>query len=102
MEIIYWLAGALAVFLVFGYFRMPLIWWTLAAGLMLWYLSVIAGFAFTANIIMAGAFAAVALALNVAPVRRALITNRVLGKRFVSSSTRSCHLSANSAGDKCT
>ncbi|MBV8031333.1 MAG: acyl-CoA dehydrogenase [Betaproteobacteria bacterium] len=78
MEILYWLLGAVAVFLVFAYFRLPLAWWTLAAGLMTWYLSVIAGFSFSTNIILAGAFAAVALAFNVPALRQKLITNRVL------------------------
>ena len=79
MEIVYWFAGAVALTLVLGYFRVPLIGWTLAAGAMLWLLGVIAGLGLTGNLILWTAFAAVALALNVPALRRALITNRVLG-----------------------
>ncbi len=78
MELIYWFAGTIATVLVFGYFRMPLAWWTLAAGLLTWYLSVIAGFSYSTNLILGIAFAAAALALNVAPLRRKLLTDRVL------------------------
>jgi len=73
-----WILGVVAVFLVFGFFRMPILWWTLAGGLLALYLSFIAGFGFSANVVLFAAFAAVALALNVPPVRRALISNRIL------------------------
>src|SRR5258705_12280316 len=78
MAMLGWILGVVAVFLVFGYFRMPLLWWTLAGGLLALYLSVIAGFGFSANVVLFAAFAAVALALNVPPIRRALISNRIL------------------------
>jgi len=78
MEILYWIVGALAVFFVFAYFRMPLAWWTLAAGLMLVYLGAMAQFSFVTNVVLFTLFAAVALALNVPPLRRMLISNRVL------------------------
>ena len=35
MEILFWFVGAIAIFFAFAYFRMPLVWWTLAAGLIL-------------------------------------------------------------------
>src|SRR5437868_13480813 len=73
-----WILGVVAVFLVFGYFRMPILWWTLAGGLLAWYLSVIAGFGPVTNIILGIAFAAAALALNVSSLRRKLFTNRIL------------------------
>ncbi len=73
-----WILGVVAVVLVFGYFRLPLLWWTVAAGLMLWYLAAITQLSLTGHLILWIAFAAIALALNVAPIRRALITNRVL------------------------
>jgi acyl-CoA dehydrogenase len=73
-----WIIGAVAVFFVFAYFRMPILWWSLAGGLLAWYLSVVAGFGLVANVVLFGAFAAVALALNVVPVRRKLITDRIL------------------------
>src|ERR1044071_3738537 len=78
MQILYWFLGVVAVALVFAFFRMPLIWWTLAAGLMTWYLSVIAGFGFSANVVVSILFVAIALALNVPALRQKLITNRVL------------------------
>src|SRR4051812_48442764 len=78
MELIYWFAGVIATVLLFGYFRMSLIWWTLAAGLLAWYLSVIGRFSSLANISLTVAFLAVALALNVPVLRRKLITNHVL------------------------
>src|SRR4051812_45926087 len=78
MELLYWFVGVVATVLVFGYFRMPLIWWTLAAGLLTWYLSVIASFSLATNIVLTIAFLAVALALNVAVLRRKLLTDHVL------------------------
>ncbi len=78
MELVAWLLGVLATVLIFGYFRMPLLWWTLAAGLLTWYLSVIADFGFLTNLILGIAFAAVALALNVKALRQKLLTNRIL------------------------
>jgi acyl-CoA dehydrogenase len=70
--------GAFAVFLLFAYFQMPLIWWTVAAGLLGWYASVIGDFSPITSTILLALFAAAALALNVPPLRRALITNHVL------------------------
>ena len=35
--------GVIAVFFIFGYFGLPIVWWTIAAALFGWYLSVIAG-----------------------------------------------------------
>ena len=78
MEILFWFIGALAIFFVFAYFRMPLAWWTLAAGLMLVYLSVIAGFSTATNIVVFALFAVAALAFNVRPLRRAVISDRIL------------------------
>src|SRR5688572_26987211 len=72
------IAGVIAVVFVFGYFAMPLIWWTLAAGLLLWYLSVIAGFGFTTNVVLFSLFAIVAAISNISFLRRALVTNRIL------------------------
>ena len=51
-----WILGVIAVFLLFGYFRMPVIWWTLAGGLMAVYLSVIAGFGFMADVVLGFVF----------------------------------------------
>src|SRR5687767_6917664 len=71
--------GVIAVVFVFGYFAMPLLWWTLAGGLLLWYLSVIAGFAAVTNIVLACVFVVIAAVLNIPALRRALITDRILG-----------------------
>src|SRR5690242_14608116 len=68
----------IAVFLVFGYLGAPLIAWTVAAGLLGWWLSVLAAFGVTTNWILGIAFLAVAAILNIPPLRRALITNRIL------------------------
>ena len=62
--------GAVAVFLVFGYFGLPLIAWTLAGGALLWLV--------TTNLIAWAVFLAVAAVLNVPPLRRKLITDRIL------------------------
>ena len=78
MEILFWIAGAVAIFFVFAYFRMPLAWWTLAAGLMAVYLSVITSTGTVGNVILLGSFSIIALILNVPALRRALISDRVL------------------------
>src|SRR3981189_78682 len=78
MDMLGWILGVVVVFAVLGYFRAPTIGWTLAAGLLAACLSAIAGFGFAANVVLFGAFPAVALALNVPALRRALITNPIL------------------------
>ena len=70
--------GALAVFVVFAYFQMPLIWWTVAGALLAWYLSVIADLSFTGNILLFTPLAIVALVLNVPLVRRKVLTDHIL------------------------
>ena len=39
----WFIAGVFAVILVFGYFGVPILWWTIAAALLTWYLGAIAG-----------------------------------------------------------
>src|SRR6267143_6569000 len=78
MDMLGWIVGVVVVFVVLGYFRAPMIGWTLAAGLLAACLSAITGFGFAANVVLFGAFAAIALALNVPALRRALITNPIL------------------------
>jgi acyl-CoA dehydrogenase len=70
--------AAVAVVLVFGYFQLPLMWWTLAAALLAVYLSVIAQFGATANIVLGAVFVVLATLLNVPALRRALVSDRVL------------------------
>src|SRR3954469_2592509 len=78
MAMLAWIAAAIAAFFVLGYFRAPLLGWTLAAGALLGWLSALFGIGETGNIILLCAFAAVALALNVPLLRRMLVTNRIL------------------------
>jgi acyl-CoA dehydrogenase len=70
--------GTLAVIVVFGYFGLPIAWWTVAGGLLAWYLSVIAGFGAAANAILLAAFVLIAAVLNVPALRRAVLSDRVL------------------------
>jgi len=70
--------ATLAVFLVFGYFGLPILWWTIAGGALLAVLSVVAGFGASANWVLVALFVAVAAALNVPILRRALFSDRIL------------------------
>src|SRR5499433_156120 len=70
--------AALVVFLVFGFFGLAIGWWTLAAAGLLYWLSVIAGFAPVTNVVVASVFIAIAAVLNVPWLRRKLLTERVL------------------------
>ena len=70
--------GALAVFLVFGYFGLPVAWWTVAAALLLWYLSIAYEFSFMANVVLGSVFLAIAATLNIPWLRRKLVTDRIL------------------------
>jgi len=73
-----WIVAAVLAFLALGYFRARLIGWTVVAGLFLAWLSLIFGFGSSTNISLLSAFAVVALAFNVGPLRRLLFTSRVL------------------------
>jgi len=74
----WFIAGVFAVILVFGYFGLPILWWTIAAALLGWYLSVIAGFGVVTNVVLATVFAVAAAILNIPFLRRSLVSNRVL------------------------
>src|SRR6478752_6870765 len=63
------IAAAVVVFFVCAYFRLPVLWWTLAYGAIA---------VLTENVPLMVAFAIVAAVLNVPFLRRALITNHVL------------------------
>src|SRR5688572_5504321 len=78
MAVLGLIAGSLAAFLLLAYFQLPLIVWTVAAGLLGWWASVIGDFSLVTNTVLLALFAAAALALNVPLIRRALITNPVL------------------------
>jgi acyl-CoA dehydrogenase len=71
-------AAALAVFLLFAYFALPLIAWTIAVALLGWGACALAGFSVTTNLVLAAAFLVAAAVLNLAFLRRALITNQIL------------------------
>ena len=70
--------AALAVFLVFGFFGLAIGWWTLAAGALLFYLSVNLELTRIANVVLASAFVVIAAVLNVPWLRRKLLTDRIL------------------------
>jgi len=78
MAMVGFILGVIAVFLVFGYFGLPILWWTIAAGLLTWYLSAIAGFGFTVNVVLGIAFVVIAAVLNIPALRRAVISDRIL------------------------
>jgi acyl-CoA dehydrogenase len=70
--------ASLVVFLVFGYYRLAIGWWTLAAAALLSYLSIDLGFGLVAKVVLAAVFVVVAAVLNVRSLRRPLITERIL------------------------
>jgi acyl-CoA dehydrogenase len=74
----WFIVGVLAVILVFGYFGLPIFWWTIAAGLLTGYLSIIAEFSSTTNIVLGALFVVIAAILNIPALRRAVISNHVL------------------------
>ena len=70
--------GVIAVVLVFGYLGLPILWWTIAAALFGWALSVAAGFAPVTNVVLGTIFVVVAAILNIPALRRALLSNHIL------------------------
>src|SRR6266850_3811108 len=70
--------ATIAAFFLLAYFGAPIVWWTAAAAALLWYLSVVAAFGFTTNVVLAVLFVLVAAVLNIPPVRRMAISNHVL------------------------
>src|SRR5688572_17297463 len=70
--------GVIAVVLIFGYFGLPVLWWTLAVGALGWYLSLIAGFGPITEVVLATVFVVAAAVLNIPLLRRKLLTDRVL------------------------
>src|SRR5258706_2636432 len=61
--------AAVVLFFVCGFFRASLLWWSIAYGALV---------ALTGSFVALGIYAVVAIALNVPPIRRLLITDRVL------------------------
>jgi acyl-CoA dehydrogenase len=74
----WFIAGVLAVILVLGYLGLPILWWTVAAALLIWYLSAIAGFGLVTNIVLGTLFVVVAAVLNIQALRRIVLTDRIL------------------------
>ena len=70
--------GVIAVFLIFGYFGLPIFWWTIAAALLGWYLSVIADFGPVTNVVLATVFVVIAAVLNISVIRRKIVSDRIL------------------------
>ncbi len=70
--------GVIAVFLVFGYFGLPILWWTIAAALLTWYLSAIAGFGAVTNVLAGIIFVLAAAVLNIPALRRKIVSDRIL------------------------
>src|SRR4051794_19328764 len=70
--------GALAVFIVFAYFQVPLIAWTAALALLAWGVSALAGFSFVANVVFFAGLAIVAAIVNIPLLRRKIIPAHVL------------------------
>jgi len=72
------IVAAVIAFLVLAYLQAPLVAWTLAAGALLAWLSVVAGFGAATNAVLGALFVAAAAALNIAPLRRLLLSDRIL------------------------
>ena len=72
-------AAAIAAFFVLAYFQAPILAWTVASGALLAYLSVVAAFGTTTNIVLGAVFLVVAALLNVRPLRRLVFSDPVLG-----------------------
>jgi acyl-CoA dehydrogenase len=70
--------GVIAVFLVFAFFGVPILVWTLGAGALGWWLSLLAGFGPTTNMVLGTVSVVIAALLNVPFLRRMFFTNRVL------------------------
>jgi len=70
--------AAVAAFLALAYFQAPLLAWTIAGGLLAAYLSAVAAFGATANVVLGTLFIVVAAVLNLRPLRRMLLSNPVL------------------------
>jgi len=70
--------ATVAAFLALAYFQAPVLVWTVAGGLLAAYLSAVAGFGATTNIVLGILFIAVAALLNLRPLRRLVISDAVL------------------------
>jgi acyl-CoA dehydrogenase len=71
--------AAIAVFFVLAYFQVPILGWTVAGGALLVYLSMVAEFGQTTNIVLGAAFVIVAALCNIKPLRRLVFSDPILG-----------------------
>jgi len=72
-------AAAIAAFFVLAYFQAPILAWTVAGGALLAYLSMVAAFGSTTNIVLGAVFLVVTALLNLRPLRRLVFSDPVLG-----------------------
>ena len=72
-------AAAVAAFFVLAYFQVPILGWTVAGGLLLAWLSVLAEFGPTTNLVLAAVFVVVAALCNLRPLRRLVFSDPILG-----------------------
>ncbi len=72
-------AAAIAAFFVLAYFQAPILAWTVAGGALLAYLSMLAAFGTTTNIVLGAVFLVIAALLNLRPLRRLVFSDPVLG-----------------------
>jgi acyl-CoA dehydrogenase len=72
-------AAAIAAFFVLAYLQVPILGWTVAGGLLLAYLSVVADFGQTTNIVLGATFVIVAALCNIKPLRRLVFSDPILG-----------------------
>ena len=70
--------GVIAVFFTFGYLGLPILFWTIAAALFGWALSVLAGFGPVTNIVLGTLFVLVAAVLNISVLRRKIVSDHIL------------------------
>jgi acyl-CoA dehydrogenase len=70
--------ATVAAFFLLAYFGAPILWWSIAAGALLGYLSVVAAFGSTTNVLLAAVFVLLAALLNVPFIRRKALTDHVL------------------------
>jgi acyl-CoA dehydrogenase len=72
-------AATIAAFFVLAYLQVPILGWTVAGGLLLGYLSVVADFGQTTNMVLGAAFVLVAALCNIKPLRRLVFSDPILG-----------------------
>jgi acyl-CoA dehydrogenase len=70
--------ATIAAFFLLAYFGATLVLWTIAAGALLAYLSVVTEFGFATSVVLGSVFVVVAALLNVPWLRRKVFTDRVL------------------------